>query len=355
MTFYIVLSIVLILMSLLAKLSDPPSRVFINIFIFLSLVILSTIRNEVGDDFDGYRDFYFAPGWDVEMEYIYIIIARFLRFFSLPFAFFLGLMALLTIGFIWWGLRKHADFFYMSLILFVLLGMYIYSFNIVRHFVALSIIFCFGLEQIKQQNFKKYLLVVCIAGLFHASAFFCLPLYFILWRHYPAWACILFVVIAFCLNAGLGTQAIVSGLSIFLPPKYAGYLQFLPDYINALDEPFYLKILNNLDKIIICVILMVNRSRLVAINKYNIVLINFFYLNLLFSFFSRGIGPLQRIGFYFSIFSILAIPLVIYLGKNKTQKALISGGLIIAYMAFFILFFLEKNIGGGIPYKTIFN
>jgi transmembrane protein EpsG len=355
MSFYILLTILLILVGLAGGISKASNKLILGVIAFTVLFFISTVRDGVGSDFDTYKAFYQTPTEGDQMEFLYTWIVQFFKLFNFPSVAFFGFAAFVTLALFFDGIRKHGDFFFLSVLLFVEIGLYTTSFNIVRHFIALGIIFDFGLDQIKKRNLKGYLLVVLIASLFHLSALFCLPLYFIAFRKLSTFYSILGVILAFALNSGFLIDEVTAFMVLFLPGKYAGYVQYLPTYIHQLDEPFFLKILNNIDKVIICIILFINRKKLMAINPANLILINLFYFNLVFALFSRGIGPLQRLGFYFQIFSILAIPLLVNLGKSPIQRILIAVGIGVAYFAYFIAIILSKNVGEIIPYQTIFH
>lgn len=65
-----------------------------------------------------------------------------------------------------------------SLLLFIFLGTWHTSFNIVKQFIACAIIFA-GHKYILERRFPNYLLIVCIASMFHVSALLMIFIYWV--------------------------------------------------------------------------------------------------------------------------------------------------------------------------------
>lgn len=66
----------------------------------------------------------------------------------------------------------------LCILLFILLGCWHFSFNLVKQSAAATILFC-GYKYIKKRNFKMWSLICVIAALFHISAILMIPIYFL--------------------------------------------------------------------------------------------------------------------------------------------------------------------------------
>lgn len=76
------------------------------------------------------------------------------------------------------SINKNSSDVYLAVILIVFMGSYFNAFNILRQFIAVAI-YSLSIESLIKRKFKKYFLVCLIAGGFHASALFMIPVYFI--------------------------------------------------------------------------------------------------------------------------------------------------------------------------------
>ncbi|WP_074241964.1 EpsG family protein [Chitinophaga niabensis] len=336
--------------------TSKSNRVLIFSGIFVGLLLIAGLRHNVGTDYPTYKLFYDNPDQrDIQFEYIYTPVRNLLTFFGLPSPAFFLLCSFITFFYFFKGFKAYSVSIPLSILLFITLGFYTNSFNIVRQFVALGLYFYFGLRYMKSRQFFHYLLTILIISVFHISALLMLPFYFIVNLNIRAWQMLIVLLAAVLINIGiLSISLFTTPISAVLPPHYAGYLQFLEHYLSTLEEPLLVKFLNNVDKITILFLLLKYKPKLLAADASNKILINFYFIHVVFLFISRGLAELQRIGFYFSIFSLLAIPLLLLIPENKYGKAMMATGITLLYTAYFFFFVLGKNVGEVIPYKTIF-
>jgi transmembrane protein EpsG len=76
-------------------------------------------------------------------------------------------------------IKKDSANVWLSVLLFVTIGQYYISFNLIRQIISAGIIFS-GSKYLYERNFKRYLLVILIASLFHKTAAIMLIFYFVL-------------------------------------------------------------------------------------------------------------------------------------------------------------------------------
>jgi transmembrane protein EpsG len=77
-----------------------------------------------------------------------------------------------------WTISRRSRSLTISLLLFVLTGPWLGSFNGIRQYLAAAVVFA-AYPHIVERRFLRYLLAVLVAGLFHVSAFLLILLYFL--------------------------------------------------------------------------------------------------------------------------------------------------------------------------------
>ncbi len=353
MQVYILLCMAVIFFcTLLEFVQELPTRTLISLFVFLFLWIVSSLRYYVGADYISYYNFYYNAV-SFTLEPVYHIVRGVFVFFNLPVTCFFSFFSFITLAFFFKSIFKYSVSIELSLVLFVLLGFYTNSFNIMRQLVALSLFFTYGYKYIIESNFKKYLIAILIISLFHFSVLFMLPFYFLAKKNYGVILGSLILMLAIAFNMGVLNVTFINFFLKFLPQNYAGYLQFLEYYLGQIKEPLWYKLVSNIDKLIIIFLLLTNKQKLIQQNSSNLILINFYLFYAVFSFATRGLEELQRLSFYFSVFSILSIPLLVTLIPGRFPQLFCRLLVMGVYLGWFIFFVLQKNYGSIIPYKSV--
>lgn len=354
MLFYILLSILIIGILGIASFFPVSERVLISLFVFFILLFIEGLRKGIGTDYKTYYDFLVSNnGAEFDMEPPYSLMKWVINTLGIPpMAFFL-FTTFLTLFFVFKSFYKYSASFELTLILFILVGIYTNSFNVIRQFIAAAIYMCYALKYIREGDFKRYFLVVICAALFHYSALVLVPVYFVVKREYSLTFLSASIFGAIVFNMGFLNVSFISSILFMLPAKYAGYLQFLQHYLSELHEPLLLKFLNNIDKIIIVYVLFYNKKKLIAINPLNLYIINFYFLFTVYTLATRGLAEIQRLGYFFYVFSPLAITLLIWIVDNKNFRACLTIFIVLVYLVYFSVIILKGNIGEVIPYQTV--
>ena len=291
--------------------------------LILMLTIISGLRFNVGRDFINYELMYMDPNnvRNLFTEPIWQYFAQFLRSMSFSStAWFVCTSFIINACFIT-GIRKLSNNFYLSVAFYLAMPhLFLESFNIVRQFVAMAIIFRFSYLFFSKQ-YWKFLIVILFASCFHKSAMLTIPIFFISLK--PLSNSIL-IVIAFCCfvlrNSFLPiVMKIISSISI-----YSGYIDNI--LASESSSSLYAYVL-----LFLCFFIVFcfrkNISREVNILK-NLSLISF-YIYLLFYTFQAG----QRIGFYCLPYFVLLVPHI--QPKFKVNGNFLSiGGLFCLFLAF---------------------
>lgn len=338
----------------MASFLPKAERRLLHLFVFLLMLFIAGFRSGIGTDYKTYLDFFLSSNpAEFDMEPPYLLIKKIADIFHFPSATFFLLTAFLTLFFVYKGLLRYATNIELAIILYVLVGLYTNSFNIIRQLIAASVYLCYALKYLERGDFKRYFGVVLFAAIFHFSALALLPVYFLVRKEYNiAWLSGA-LLLALVFNLGFINVGAISSLLFLLPAKYAGYLQFLQHYLSELHEPVLLKFVNNADKMVIVYLLFYYRKRLIALNPINLFIINFYFFFTIYTIATRGLAEIQRLGYYFYIFSPLAVSLLPSLINNKYIRILIIITIVAVYFVYFIVIILKSNMGEVVPYQTI--
>ena len=186
---------------------------------------------------------------------------------------------------------------YFTIIIFITSSLFAQQANLVRQLMAVAI-FAYSIKYLISRQLIKYLLIILLGSTIHMSALILIPFYFIVDRHFPKYFIILFWMISVLINL-FGIE--LGWLKSFNFIYYDTTIQ----RINRPEELLFSYTINLL--FIISVLLsqkkMFNEPFIrLSFNLYFIwvVLLNLTALGFLF----------YRISLYFSVFSIIIIPLI---------------------------------------------
>jgi hypothetical protein len=155
--------------------------VFYSAFIWLGL--FSGFRFEVGVDFDSYwriLNDIGMYGWTEHFEYGNNILANFIYLFGGgPQVYFL-VMALATNVLVGAFIYEQVKFKVLIVFVFVFVGIFYFSsFNTVRQSFSVAC-FLYSIKYLLSKDLLRFSIVILVASLFHKSAIFLWPLYYIL-------------------------------------------------------------------------------------------------------------------------------------------------------------------------------
>lgn len=237
-------------------------------------------------------------------------------------------------------LNKSSSNIALSLILFIGLAYYFLAFNIVRQSLAMSII-CFSFSYLYEKKYITWGLYFLLALSFHFSAVIFL-LYFVSKikkiNHFVLLGWLISLI--FIINPNLIGQ-VINIFSFLVPSKYSTYTQLL-------DNSQSLRLRMLLSQIFFLLFYYSYRKMPSSFEKQ--VLIISLY-GVIFSNILTFSGYIARIAHYFSIFQIIALPIVInYLFKGRTRYFVN----IILFIFISIFYFRSVLISshGQYPYST---
>lgn len=303
------------------KTKNKTIKRFFIVMSFLPFFCILAFRYGIGYDYLNIYDKIFrmvvtggSTTWEPGITWLIKIIGH----YSHDSFYFFFITALVTSIFTYKGILKNSDKPWFSLLLFIISGLYMDSMNAVRQYIAIAI-FAYSLKFIIEKDFKKYLIWIIIASLFHSSVLIMIPVYFFCQKQLTWKKRIIVFFILIMMFPFINSLFI----NIISKTKYSFYLTSVYDSAN----PTY-------SELIISSFLFLISSFLYKKGKNN-EKFNIFY-NLTFLFLIVGLLSFKvllayRIIMYFKISIIFMVPSIIGLINKQKNK-------IIFYLLFITMF-----------------
>lgn len=320
-----------------------------NIFAFLSffsLFSVSSLRYMVGVDYHSYTYIFETvnQGKGTHTEIGYRILNLLIGAFTDEPQWVYVITAMITLGLIVYGCYKYSPNPAMSLFLFVTTGYVFSSFNILRQYIAIAIIFV-SLKFIKENRFFPFLLLVLLAATFHKTAVIMIPLYFLLRLRLKQSYMLMITAVGICFIPlrGVLTNLLVNTFY----PHYAG-----TDLIKSLSafEFLYYVLLFSL------VLFLCFRYKSSFFNDaYNLIIFNAAFYSFLVYLCLSFVPEINRIAIYIEFFVILLIPRLIAEEKNKKVRFIYYAVFISLYLVFFVVSIGVMGRYNVLPYQTVFS
>lgn len=168
------------------KKSFPPS--FTAFPIFFVLFIMSALRGDFTTDYENYTrlfhlynsiSFSNILNYEFQQEIGYLTLSKTIGLFTDNEAYLFVITSFIILFAIYSQFKRYSPYVWLSVLLFISIGSYYTSFNVMRQILASSIIFA-GSKYLYERKFIKYCLVVIFASLFHKTALIMVVFYFIL-------------------------------------------------------------------------------------------------------------------------------------------------------------------------------
>ena len=314
----------------LSKLQAPLTHQFT----LLLLVLAMGLRYNVGIDYPTYEEIYNNPFSDqaIAIEPIWNFANDILRSFGFKSRVFFLLTSIVTIVGYYKCIKKISPSFYVSIILFIISGLYFESANMVRQYVAMSLLFC-SFSDFIEKHWLRYLVWTAAATMFHTSVLLVIPLIILSTFHYSKW--ILWGV--WTVSFVFGNNLLNYLISNFLPFLYeiSSYQYEIDDFDSGVSSGS-LKMFYNM----IAIFVLVLYSKYSPINRTVFVLTNMFLLGVVIYNICYLFMPARRLYFYFFPYLIILFPYCISYFKRKGQCFLMC-----IFSMIFLVFLLKSNIG----------
>ena len=329
--YYLALSAIIILPSILAGMRD--NDIGTDISYYAEKVFYSS--NKEPDSMNG------------EIDSAFYILSYISHFISNRFGFFLFLIEAWILSFYCFALhlmRKHLSIT-IAITMFMLLN-YNQSLNIMRQYMALSVLLC-CLAYLLKKEYRKSIFFFILAYLCHSTSIIAFIFYILYWGYSKFSYKRFFILFVFTLILlGFFIYVLYDYCLIFfiesglLKESYQRYISYHDEnasLTNIVCNLFTLLIIGN----------VVYRSKVTnmpAILCLSILVIQFF-----FSFISFGGEITSRISLYFSYMTLLLIPISMF----KAQRSSILLILLLFFYEWWFTIYIN-NYGETVPYSSKF-
>lgn len=330
--YYIAIILVFIFSILASKTSNNTSEIveknYNSFFVFLIglvLILIAGLRWKVGTDYLQYsRNYimYSSIFWDslrLTGEPGIKLISKVSSFIYDDYATMFLISSIVTIGLAVRTISKHSRALTFSILLYIFIGTWHGSFNGVRQYIAVSIIFS-GHQYILEKNLKKYTLIVMLASFFHISALFAILFYFIPDEVFKFKHIIIFLIISITI---MNSYSLIFDLVGFFKGKELTMIGYITREVNPL------RVVVDFAPLLIYYFLT-SKSKLESKENFYI---NLLFLNAFISLITSNSAHLARFKIYTNIFSVLGIPTLINF-DNKYIRFLVKYMMLVLYALF---------------------
>ena len=329
------------------------SALFIFIVIF---TLFYGLRYNVGIDYMTYYNNALHNLWNKPQhgtrelfEPAFRSLYAFAAFFDLPANTIFLLGGFLIYLFIFLGIKNYSCSISLSLFIFAGTGLYFFSFNEFRQFIAVSIVF-WGYKFCVDRKFIKWIFIVCFSMLFHKSAFVVFPMYFLVKLKFSRKSVNIILLASFGLKK-IGMFDLLCKSLSYLPGHFSDYSETLTRLPKSSGRGIigYLYIamlffVNNLK--IRSDFFLEKRMRTFS----NILLFGAIFVNIF-----SDIYMVVRLMEYFIIAIVVFFPAYIKVSKKNKYLYVLSLIIVVFYAMNIIKYSLFAPVESLLAYQTIFS
>ncbi len=318
--------------------------------LFVLLVGVSALRLNVGNDYSNYVEFMHRaysravvptePGFN----YLTILIYKLSGFDNYVAVF--AIFAVATVFFFLAAIYRQSEDFYISFMMFILLGYYFQSISTVRYYLALSMAL-FSVRYCLKGDWPRFILMVLIGALFHKSMLVILVIYPLAAMKWRRWMLGLLGIM--CISC-LFLKDFYLKIAVMLYPSYEGteYLSGGTSYVNIVRCMAVLGLA-----------VYILRKEIVSTKELNF----YFYCNLfslLLYIFGAFLPTVSRIAYYMTATHILYVPMLINRsndsGKGRlfSEKQIFKAATVFVCLVYFAMYMRHAGDDGVriLPYET---
>jgi len=334
---YIIVLFTVILLAFVAQRSR--SKALYNLYIsliFLTLVLFSGLRNRsVGTDTGMYVGRFLRLNSDIaslinnssRIEIGYRFLELLAYKISDNYISLLLFIAFVTLYFQIRGIYRLSVDPLISIFILITFGIYTYVFNGARQAIAAAI-YLYALYYLVKGNFKKYLLWILLAFLFHKSVIIMIPMYYLFRKRFN-FKLLSLIIIATVVIIIFFSKILNFG--VFINENYRAYQNIEDQGGKSLTLAYVL--------LSVFFIAIRNRIKLKFIKAYDIYLNMFLIGTIIFLvvFFTGSYIEITRIAFYFILSSIFIWP-IIFKSLKQNEILLILVFFILVHVVYFYIF-----------------
>lgn len=307
---------------------------------FFVLWLTAGFRDQVGTDFISYRVYFdqikLLSYENRGIEAGYYFLNKLVYFFNTNNESIFLTTSFIILILIFMTINRYSNHIGVSVYLFITLYFYFSSFNIVRQYIAVAIVF-YALTYIVSNESKKYVACILIAMSFHVTAIVALLVYPFMKKNHSALLYLAISMITFC--------------SIPFLPHIMGRISDVLDKYHTLQygaSPVGMIISGTL-----FLFALFHKQKLIKQNPLNIIYMNAMFLAFIFHTLGSQQVVLARFATYFYIFAILLIPNCLSI-LNKYIRISVYIVLFSLLLVYFNIQ-LTRGVAGVFPYQSIFS
>ena len=315
----------------------------------LSFFVVSAIRYDVGTDyFYTYAPHYIKVGQGIDipnLELGYMLIVRICLLITKDYAIIFAVTSAIIVGLTFYTIYKESPYPFLSVLIYFLAGYFFYSLNMMRQFLAVSVLL-FSYKYLVDKRYIEFFLGGIVAFLLHSSS-------------------LIFVIALLLCDKevfDLKRTIIISILLLFFGKfvwKYVielivNHTRFAV-YIGSKFDKTQLRWTDIIVHAILYGIIYYLYKHAKNVGRKEKFFLNMQACSLFFIILTSTMYLLFRFSFYFGIFNIISIPYLIKKSDISTKKKLV----VILLLAITLVGNITKtniigNVGEVKPYKTIF-
>lgn len=286
----------------------------------------------------------FGWGYELHFEYGYRVFNKLVSYISQSEQAILFSTSLLIIVLLIVLIKNQSIYPYLSIWLYVTLGIFQTQMNMIRN--AIAILICYlGFHYLKERKLLKYLLCVLIGMIFHVSAIVFIPLYWVV-NCVKLTPKIVWSILIIAVLFGFGFAIIRSYIITVLPFGFGSYFQEETTRFEGLAVGVFHFL------ILLFTWFTMDCSEKTKIVKDEIIGIWTFVAEIFFFCVGYEVAAATRMAALFGPYLLILIPNLIGKGiKNASKRSIVIAMLMLFTGLQYILRLTINNIGATMPYQ----
>ena len=347
---YILMFVFSIAMLFIAKKFEQNKIIKMGAYILagLSFFVVSAIRYDVGTDyFYTYAPRYISLGQGLEIskiEFGYALIEKVCLLITKDYAILFAVTSAIIIGLTFYTIYRESPYPILSVTIYFLMGFFFHSMNIMREYLAISILL-FSYKFLVDKQYLKFIICGIIAFFLHSSSLIFIVAFLLCDRE------------VFDLK-----RTIIVSIVLLIFGKYiwhyvveliVNHTRFAV-YIGSKFDKSKLRLFDIIINSILYLIMYYLYKNCKNVGRKENFYLNMQACSLFFMTLAATMYLLFRLSFYFGIFSIIGIPYLLNKSDIDTKKKIIIIAILVASLCTYIT---KMNVIGNTdevkPYKTI--
>lgn len=317
---------------------------------FAILLFFSGGRFFVGNDYSNYVDIWqyikdYNDGAFILFEPLYYLINRITSFSPIGYLYTFSVASLIGLCLLYKVFKEEKCLFWGIFSIYVY-GYFEFSFDVIRQGISIAI-FIYSVKYLREANIKKYILLICIASLFHYSAVFMFLLIFIRNFKFGRNTWIIMICVAFVIGSRGYATHIISSLLMHIP-YYGEAYQKNEKVLEYLIDPEQLG--SGLGILFIAI-----QGIYVAIflsKVKNDIYTQFFLLGTVLLLMSSGFYLANRIASYMFYLNLIVLPRILTL--IRVERSLVALSFLCGSLFYFsVLILWQMDRHGMTPYRNV--